>query len=284
MGLELKFFCPRWGSESLGLDDFFRKVKGAGYDGVEYAIAGDTTIAQLDEIWIGAARYGLLLIAQHYDTYESNYDKHFEAHGRWFEKLRGYPVVKVNSQTGKDYFSFEQNKSLIDLTSAFSAGTGIEVCHETHRNKFSFAAHITRQYLQGIPDLNITFDVSHWICVAESYLQDQLPAVEIAIARTGHIHARVGYPEGPQIPDPRVPEWQDALNVHLNFWDQVVAFKEKQNHSLLTISPEFGPYPYLVELPGSRRPIADQWDINVWMMRLLKERYKLRENIEFKRN
>ena len=76
----------------------------------------------------------------------------------------------------------------------------MEVLHETHRNKFTFAAHITFDYPNRIPELRITLNASHWVNVAESFLEEQ--AIDLAIKRTEHIHARVGYPEGPQVPDP----------------------------------------------------------------------------------
>jgi hypothetical protein len=66
--------------------------------------------------------------------------------------------------------------------------------------------------------MKITFDASHWVCVAESYLDDQAAAMELAIERADHVHARVGYPEGPQVPNPRVAEWEQALQKHLYWW------------------------------------------------------------------
>ena len=42
---------------------------------------------------------------------------------------------------------------------------------------------------------------------------------------------------------------------------------------MLTITPEFGPPPYLVTLPFTQQPLTDQWAVNVFMMNLLKERY-----------
>ena len=51
--------------------------------------------------------------------------------------------------------------------------------------------------------------------VHESGLEDQAENLELAIAHADYIHARVGYAEGPQIPDPRAPEWQHAVERHL---------------------------------------------------------------------
>jgi hypothetical protein len=180
----------------------------------------------------------------------------------------------INTQTGKDYYSFEQNEQLIAIARDISGETGVKILHETHRGKFSFAAHIAQQYFEKIGDLRITLDISHWFNTAETFLHDQEEAVQMAISRTDHIHSRVGYPEGPQISDPRAPEWKEALYFHLLRWDKVIAIKEKEGAEFMTITSEFGAPPYLPLLPYTQQPIANQWDINVFMMDLLRERYK----------
>lgn len=272
--MQLYFFCPRWGSESLPWDVFAQKVKAAGYDGVEYAISREVSQNELLAVADVLAKHDLRFIAQHYDTYEADFAQHHALYAAWFDLIKPLKPFRIDSQTGKDFFSFEQNKSLIDVARAYTAETGIAVFHETHRNKFSFAAHITHDYLKAIPDLNITLDASHWVNVAESYLADQPDAVQLALERTEHIHARVGHPEGPQIPDPRVPEWQPAVDVHLGWWDRVVARKRQEGpDALLTITPEFGPPPYLVTLPFTQQPITNQWAVNAFMLNLLKTRY-----------
>jgi sugar phosphate isomerase/epimerase len=271
--MSIQFYCPRWGSESISWSTFFEQVMAAGYDGVECGVASTASEKELDEIWNLAEQHKAKVIIQHYDTYEAEFSKHFDLYGAWLKKVKSYPCVKINSQTGKDFFSFEQNKALIEETIRFTESNGVQVVHETHRNKFSFAAHITKTYLEKIPTLKITLDASHWVCVAESFLEDQPQAVEIAIEKTEHIHARVGYMEGPQVPDPRITEWQHALNMHLNWWDRVVERKKNEN-ALLTIAPEFGPFPYMVPLPSTGQPITNQWEVNVYMMELLKKRYR----------
>lgn len=271
--MQIKFFCTRWGSEQTDWNVFLSRAKEAGYDGVEAGIPATETKEQIAALCDQAARHGLLMIIQHYDTYDADFSRHYDCYAAWLEKINGLNIVRVNSQTGKDYFSFEQNKSLIDLAAKFSEEQGIEVLHETHRNKFSFAAHITRQYLTAIPYLKIVLDASHWVNVSESFLEDQQEAMQWAIARTEHIHARVGFPEGPQISDPRAPEWKEALDVHLRWWDQVIERKRKENAPVFTILPEFGPSPYMPVLPYTRQPVASQWEINLFMMKLLKERY-----------
>jgi len=176
--------------------------------------------------------------------------------------MSAYPIVKINSQTGRDFFSFDHNKKLIDEASRFTKETCIQVVHETHRNKLLFAAHVAKEYLERIPNIKITLDASHWVCVAESFLEDQPQAIELALEKTEHIHVRVGYPEGHQVPDPRVNEWKYALNAHLNWWDEIAERKRKGNTSL-TITPESSPYPYMVLVPETGRNICNQWDVNI---------------------
>ncbi|MGH2622389.1 MAG: hypothetical protein ACRDE7_01865, partial [Sphingobacterium sp.] len=60
---------------------------------------------------------------------------------------------------------------------------------------------------------------------------------------------------------------------HLSWWDQWIAYLIKQGRSRVTITPEFGPYPYMAYVPHSCFPVADQHEINLWMMRKLKQRY-----------
>ena len=269
--MEVLFFCPRWGQESVDWDTFSQKVKKAGYDGVEASLPYDEKEKTL--ILNSLQKHGLQFIAQHYETAEKDFAQHYQQFEQRMLNLAAEKPLFINSQTGKDYYSFEQNKQLIDLAKEVTGKTGIEILHETHRGKFSFAAHITAGYLEKISALRITLDISHWCNTAESFLHDQQEAVDLAISRTDHIHSRVGYPEGPQISDPRAPEWKEALDFHLQCWDNVVAIKRAENADSLTITSEFGAPPYLPLLPYTKQPVASQWDINVFMMDLLKERY-----------
>ncbi len=272
--MAIQFFCPRWGSEQVAWNEFINKAKEAGYNGIEFGISAETTQKELEAIWKEADKQNMLLIAQQYDTYAADFETHKKAFAAWFEKLKPFRSLFVNSQTGKDFFSFLENSALFKIADNYTAGTGVAVYHETHRNKCLFAAHVAKKYFTKLPVFPITLDMSHWVCVAESLLEDQPEAMELACRHTEHIHARVGYPEGPQVPDPFLPEWQPALNTHLRWWDKIVEMRLAQQKNV-TITPEFGSYPYMVHLPQTNEPIADQWSINVKMMNMLKKRYEI---------
>jgi len=59
----------------------------------------------------------------------------------------------------------------------------------------------------------------------------------------------------------------------LTCWDKVVSYFNMQKREFLTITPEFGPYPYMQQLPYTRMPVADQWEINAYMKEFLRARY-----------
>ncbi len=267
--MSIKFYAPQWGN-TLPFATFCQRVKAAGYDGVEMALPLDNQESR--EIAATLRDHDLDLIGQYWQSIESDLDEHSRQYEKYLRHLIAARPVFVNCQTGKDFFTLAQNKHLFALADRISAETGVKIIHETHRGKSLFAAHIAQDYLIGLPNLRICLDISHWCNVHESLLENQADAVNLALSRTDHIHSRVGHPEGPQVNDPRAPEWEQTLQAHLGWWDQVVD-RHRTTGTQLTITTEFGPPTYMPVMPYTRLPIGDQWDINVFMMLLLKQRY-----------
>jgi sugar phosphate isomerase/epimerase len=267
--MQIKFYAPEWGN-TLPFSMFCQNVKAAGYDGVEMPLPLDPDARQV--IVNTLHEHDLELIGQYWQSFESDLDEHGQNYEKYLRNLVAARPIFINCQTGKDYFSVDQNKWLFDLAARVSAETGVSIIHETHRGKALFAAHIARDYLTQLPDLRICLDISHWCNVHESLLNDQAEAVNRAIAHTDHIHSRVGHPEGPQVNDPRAPEWAPVLNAHLIWWDKIVQMHRAAG-TQLTITTEFGPATYMPVMPYTQLPIGNQWEINVFMMNLLKERY-----------
>ena len=268
----IKFFCPRWGQEHVNFEDFCKKVKEAGYNGVEMSLPAD--VREKFSILTTLEGYDLELIAQHWETLTADFENHKIEFNTRLQNLATAKPLFINSQTGKDFFSYEQNCELINIASEIAEKHAVKIIHETHRGKFSFAAHITHDYLKRNTDLRLTLDISHWCCVAESLLDDQADAVAMAISRTDHIHSRVGFAEGPQVPDPRTPEWESTLAKHITFWQRVLDQQKFDGMDAITITSEFGPAPYMTLMPFTQQPIADQWAINTFMKDYLKDKLK----------
>jgi sugar phosphate isomerase/epimerase len=268
---ELKVFATNWGFQG-SLDEYCGKAKKDGYDGIEIWWPTDT---KKQEELFACLKKHQLDVGFLCGVGQANYQEHLNAFKKMIDAAATETIQKplyINCHSGRDYFTLDQNKAIIDHTIKLSKETGILICHETHRSRIMFAAHITRQYIEKIPELKLTFDVSHWCNVHESLLQDQQDTLELALTRVEHIHARIGHPEGPQVNDPRAPEWETAVKQHFTWWDKV-AERKKKNGERMTFLAEFGPPDYMPALPYTRQPLADQWAINVHMMQLLKKRY-----------
>lgn len=269
-GFRLIVLATNWGYNG-SIDAFCQQAKQAGYDGLELWWPGEVSAQQ--ELFAALAKHDMQVgfLAAGYDSDYTKHAQQFETMLKAATSSKVKPLY-INCHSGKDYFTFAQNCALIDMTVRISKQSGVPVYHETHRSRMLFAAHVARQFIEAKPDLRLTLDISHWCNVHESLLQDQSATVAKALERASHIHARIGHPEGPQVNDPRAPEWDGAVKAHFAWWDQVVQYHRTAGKPL-TFLTEFGPADYLPTLPYTRQPVADQWDINVYMMKQLKQRY-----------
>jgi sugar phosphate isomerase/epimerase len=271
-GFELKVMGTSWGFPGT-VDEFCAKAKKEGYDGIEMWWPLDE---QKRTELFAALKKHQLEIGFLAGAYQPKFQEHFDQFKKMIDAAAANTIQKplyINCHSGRDFFSFEQNKQFIDYTTQAAKQSGIPISHETHRSRMLFAAPIARQFIEKLPDLRITLDISHWCNVHESFLQDQQETVNMTLERVEHIHARIGHPEGPQVSDPRAPEWETAVKAHFEWWDKVVERKKKLGQRL-TILTEFGPPNYMPTLPYTRQPLADQWAINAHMMQLLRKRYQ----------
>jgi sugar phosphate isomerase/epimerase len=268
----LKIMATSWGFEG-SMDDFCAKVKKEGYDGIELWWPTNNKKAQ-DDLFAALKKYNLE-IGFLCGGSQSNPQEHLAFYKKMIDAAARQNIQRplyINNHSGRDHFSFDDNKKFIEHTQALAKETGILICHETHRGRMLFAAHITRKFIESFPELRLTLDISHWCNVHESLLADQKETVEMALSRTDHIHARIGHPEGPQVNDPRAPEWEPVVRQHFEWWDKIVE-RKKKNGEIVTILTEFGPPDYMPTLPYTKQPLGDQWAINVHMMHLLRKRY-----------
>lgn len=98
----------------------------------------------------------------------------------------------------------------------------------------------------------------------------------MCIERTRHIHARVGYAHGPQVPDARVGEWLTWTERFEGWWDRIIEHQRSQGRPWLTINPEFGPPPYQPFDPKTGEPLADVWETFLWIAGRFRERWASR--------
>ena len=101
-----------------------------------------------------------------------------------------------------------------------------------------------------------------------------MDVLEAIAGNIHHVHARIGYDQGPQVPHPAAPEYAEALTAHQRWWEVIWTSQRHRGYSLTTMTPEFGPDGYLHQLPFTRAPVADLRDINNWMAAIEREHFK----------
>jgi sugar phosphate isomerase/epimerase len=246
---------------------FVEKILTAGYEGIELylpAPSGEFAslfMKELNEVRRNTPEF--IFIAQQLTSPEN--DPVDEYICRMEKSLTGLAALQpnfINSHTGKDYYSFDDNCRVIEAALTIGSKTGVRILHETHRGRFSFHAASLLAYLKKFPELELVGDFSHFCTVSESMLQDQTEAIEQIIPHIAHLHARVGHEQSPQV---------SAL--FEGWWQQVIDYKKEKDCKHFTITPEFGPFPYMPTFPFSKQPLGNQWEINEKMMHNLKAKY-----------
>ena len=265
---KILFFQTDWGN-TLPMDAFLAKAKAAGYDGVElWMPAGEDKKRSLKE---GLKKYELDVIFLHGTARNLPFEEALRVYEVGLQEILAWKPVKVNSHTGNDFWPLEQNLAFIELGDRYAKQVGIPVLHETHRGRFSYTLPEAVAMLRNFPNLKYTLDVSHWMVVHERLLTESDPLLQEIFPSVDHIHARVGFAEGPQVPNPAATEWKNEVKAHLDIWEKII---RSQKGKVFTVTTEFGPPPYMATVPFTNQPLADQWEANVWIMNALKSRFQ----------
>jgi len=268
---KLQFFQTDWGRTDSWYA-FCERTKEASYDGIEVWFPNE--LQSMLDLKRALDQYNLKVIFLAGTDKSLPFETSLIRYTEQLMSLVEFGPVAINCHTGNDFFTFEENKAFIDAANKIAKENNIPIYHETHRGRFSYNLPDTKKYIQAIPDLKMTLDISHWMVVHESLLQNQDAELQEVIDRSHHIHARVGHAEGPQVNDPEAPEWKKALNRHMDIWEKVIRQKWETNDTF-TITTEFGPADYMPTLPYTRVPVADQWKANTYMMKAIKERLNI---------
>ncbi len=171
----------------------------------------------------------------------------------------------INAHSGSDAWSQAEAEDFYGAAMGLEKQTGVVLSHETHRMRYFGNPWTTRAVLKQFPELKLTCDFSHWVCVAERLLGDCGEIIAQAARQCHHVHARVGFEEGPQVSDPRAPEWAGHLAAHEGWWRVIWKSQLERGLKLTTLTPEFGPAPYMPLLPFTQAPVTKLAEVCDWM-------------------
>lgn len=274
--MKINYTCTYWGCEHQSAKTFLNAVLANGYKGVEINFPNNKSFVEEFMFELAIIRKTVdphfIFIAQQVLSNRAETVEEYTL--RLKERLDFLVTLKpdaINSHTGKDHYDFEENCKIIETTEQIAKDSGIPIWHEIHRGRFSFHAKTLLNYLAYFPEIMLIADFSHFCVVSESNLQDQKSILTQLYPHIKHIHARIGFEQSPQVNNPFAPEWKNHLEQYLVWWQEIIETKKKEAITEITITPEFGPFPYMPQEPFTLKPLVNQWEINFKMKHYLQQ-------------
>ena len=268
--MELKLFRHLWGVD-LPWEAAFARFKAEGYAGIETGLPPPENEGRFRELLLA---HGFLYVAQVFSA-GPTVDEQLESLRRLVDRAMALGPLTINAHTGRDHWPLADAVRFYTEAARIERRVRARLCHETHRGRAFYSPWATAAVLSEVPDLRLCCDYSHWVVVAERLL-DEPRIYDLCASRCGHIHARVGYEEGPQVPDPSAPEYRRHLEAHERWWDMIWNAQEARGDAVTTMTPEFGPPMYLHTLPHTNVPVADLWTLCNWQARRQRDRFAAR--------
>jgi len=283
--MKLKLTRTLWGildhtqveQERPTWDALFQKLKSEGYEAIETSVGPFWPFAgHDDEFKALMQKYKFDFVGQlhtcDYPVSSRKVADHLASYRQYVTRAKALGAVFCNAHSGSDTWSLEEAVEFYTETLKIDQEIGLKVVHETHRRRVFYNPWFTRDVVKRVPQLRLNADFSHWVVVGErifddKYDDDWVEILKLLAPNIELVHARVGYAEGPQVPDPSAPEYQNELEAHEKWWQQIWAANAAKGVTVYYVEPEFGPPPYLHTLPHTNVPVADLWKINSWVGR-----------------
>ena len=167
--MKIKYFCSWWGLDSYGLEPMLKKIKSAGFDGVEIGIPFSKEEQQ--NLLRLLNLHNLEVIAHQYQA-SGSFEEYKEGFFKSLKNATQFNPILINSHTGRDFWTTKMNTELINIADNIQDKYDIKIVHETHRKHFLFSTLTAKEYFNLLPELKITADFSHWTCVSETMLHE----------------------------------------------------------------------------------------------------------------
>ncbi len=266
--MQLMLFKTLWGHEA-SLETAIQLALDAGFNGIEGP--APTASADAQRFRQQLAGSGLKYIAEittagsYVPERHATLQEHLGSFERKLEQSLELDPVFITCLAGCDAWPESKSIDLFGQAMELAKAANVEVSFETHRSRSLFTPWVTDRVLAALPEMQITCDFSHWCVVCERLMDTELETVRSIAPRARHIHARVGYDQGPQVPHPAAPEYRSALRSHQQCWEILWQSQQARDFEITTMTPEYGPDGYLHSAPFTSAPVADLWELNCWM-------------------
>ncbi len=271
--MNIEFYRPMWGINNA-IELFTEETKTAGFIGLEGALPKNrdeydalrwqlqnANLKFIGEIATGGTEAHAPWIPKRNATME----EHLSDLGRELRRLReaDLDISFANCMGGLDAWPLTKALRFFEQAMELAETYEMIVSFETHRTRCLYSPWTCFDIVTAIPEISITADLSHWCVVAERLLDDE-DGLTAIVPITHHIHGRVGYDQGPQVPNPSAPEYAKFVQAHQRWWERIWAAQEQRGYKTTTMSIEYGTHGYLQRAANSEEPTLDLWEIMQW--------------------
>lgn len=264
--MKLQLVRHLWGVDHThGLEHYLPRWQAAGYEAIEASLRFSADRKALTNFLKASGWRWISQVFSREFKPGGTVQEHLASLRGQIEECLPLEPLFFNAHSGYDGWSPSEALDFYGATLELEKQLGVTICHETHRQRYFGNPWTTRTVLEQLPALKLTCDFSHWVCVAERLLEDCGEIIELAAQHCHHLHARVGHEQGPQVSDPRAPEWARHLAAHEAWWDKIWKSQQERGLAVSYLVPEFGPPPYLPTLPFTQAPVTDLADVCDWV-------------------
>ncbi len=274
--MTIHLYKTAWGLVGPGqrypnLLEFVDSAREENYVGVEFPVfyleaepgGPERAALRLEERFAQHGLEFIALIATRTDQW-GDYDAHLDSFRSQCEVAARLGAAKAAVHAGADSFGLDRGQAFLEACSAMANDAGITPCFETHRARILYNPFTCATLLERMPALQLTSDLSHWLLVVDRIPHDIMELFDLASSRSGHLHARIGHEKSPQVTEPSDPAWAGHVELYRRWW-QISVDASSARGETLSISPEFGPPPYMHAEPFTGQPSADIVAANNWM-------------------
>jgi hypothetical protein len=188
---------------------------------------------------------------------------------------KAFGVQYINSQVTHSFVTGEQAQVLLAELIEEAANEQIPYFIETHRGRITQDLIRTVEYVNALPNLRLTIDLSHYIVAGEMLSESEQAESCFAqlLMRTSSLHARVS--NGEQIQVDIGNGQHSMLESYKRWWEQGIRcwLKEAQPGDVLPFVTELGPPPYSITTFKNERfvEISDRWEQALVLKQIIEE-------------
>lgn len=274
--MQLNIFKTLWGH----VGDFelaCQQAVAAGFDGIEGPVPEDR--AGIERAQSLLEQYQLQYIAEictagsYVPDRGASLQQHLDSLRQQLQRGVQLSPQFVTCLGGCDAWEEDVSLAFFSEAQALAEGSGQLISFETHRGRSMFNPWVTQRICSQLPDIRLTCDFSHWCVVCERLLEGEEAVLADILPHAFHIHARIGYDQGPQVPDPSAPRYAQAVERHWQWWKDIWRQHRDKGREVTTMTPEFGPDGYQAIDTASDQAVGDLWAMNQGMAREARVRF-----------